>query len=88
MHAMLLNGLNVIRPQVPTLMITAALTLGFDLLLIRRFGPLGLALGGFAGFVVAGAWYLPYLTEKTLRQEEAARSPGADRAPRVNVPVQ
>jgi O-antigen/teichoic acid export membrane protein len=73
LHALLLNGLNVLRPQVPCLMITAAITLTLDLMLIRRLGPLGLALGGFVGFAFAGAWYLPYLTAKTLRREELTR---------------
>jgi len=72
LHAMLLNGLNIIRPQVWNLVLTALLTLSLDLLLVRRLGPLGLAVGGFVGFTVAGAWYLPYLTAKILRQEEAA----------------
>jgi O-antigen/teichoic acid export membrane protein len=71
LHAMLLNGLNVIRPQVWSLVLTALLTLSLDLLLVRRLGPLGLAVGGFIAFTVAGAWYLPYLTAKTLRQEAA-----------------
>jgi len=66
LHAMLLNGLNIIRPQVWNLVLTALLTLGLDLLLVKRLGPLGLAVGGFIAFTVAGAWYLPYLTAKSL----------------------
>jgi O-antigen/teichoic acid export membrane protein len=67
LHAMLLNGLDVIRPQVWNLVLTAALTLGLDLLLVTRLGPLGLALGGFIAFATLGGWYLPYLVERTLR---------------------
>jgi O-antigen/teichoic acid export membrane protein len=69
LHAMLLNGLNVIRPQVWNLVLTAALTLALDLLLVTRLGPLGLAVGGCIGFVLSGAWYLPYLVRKTLTVE-------------------
>jgi O-antigen/teichoic acid export membrane protein len=69
LHAMLLNGLDVIRPQVWNLGLTAILTLGLDLVLITRLGPLGLAIGGFIAFVVSGAWYLPYLTFKVIHPE-------------------
>src|SRR5205085_2663752 len=67
LHAMLLNGLNVIRPQVWNLVLTAILALTFDLLLIKRLGSIGLAIGGFIAFALAGSWYLPYLIRKTLR---------------------
>jgi O-antigen/teichoic acid export membrane protein len=70
LHAMLLNGLNIIRPQVWNLVLTAILTLGLDLFLVKRLGPLGLAVGGFIAFSVAGAWYLPYLTAKSLHPVE------------------
>lgn len=73
LHAMLLNGLNVIRPQVWNLVLTAALTLALDLLLVTRLGPLGLAVGGCIAFVLSGAWYLPYLVRKTLSVETTPR---------------
>jgi O-antigen/teichoic acid export membrane protein len=74
LHAMLLNGLDVVRPQVSNLVITAILTLALDLLLVRRLGPLGLALGGLFGFAVAGAWYLPLLTSRELAKLSKATS--------------
>ncbi|MEY2480200.1 MAG: hypothetical protein QOI04_1127 [Verrucomicrobiota bacterium] len=76
LHAMLLNGLDVIRPQVWNLVLTATLTLVLDLLLVKRLGPMGLALGGFTAFAIAGAWYLPYLTARSLRlpQQSLAKS--------------
>jgi O-antigen/teichoic acid export membrane protein len=66
LHAMLLNGLNIVRPQVWNLLLTAIITLTLDIYLVTRLGPLGLAIGGFVAFVIAGAWYLPYLTSKAL----------------------
>jgi O-antigen/teichoic acid export membrane protein len=66
LHAMLLNGLNIVRPQVWNLLLTAIITLTLDIYLVTRLGPLGLAMGGFVAFAVAGAWYLPYLTSKAL----------------------
>jgi len=74
LHAMLLNGLNVIRPQVWSLAITAILTLSLDLILVTRLGPLGLAVGGFIAFAISGAWYLPYLTAKVIRPESELAS--------------
>lgn len=76
LHAMLLNGLNIIRPQVWNLVFTAILTVGVDLFLVRRLGPVGLAIGGFTAFVVASGWYLPYLTRRFLKEaEHNARRP-------------
>jgi O-antigen/teichoic acid export membrane protein len=66
LHAMLLNGLNIVRPQVWNLMLTAIIAVTLDIFLVTRLGPLGLAIGGFVAFAVAGAWYLPYLTSKEL----------------------
>jgi len=66
LHAMLLNGLNIVRPQVWNLMLTAIIAVTLDIFLVTRLGPLGLAIGGFVAFAVAGAWYLPYLTSKAL----------------------
>jgi len=71
LHAMLLNGLNVILPQVWSSSITAILVITLDLLLVTRLGPLGLAIGGFIAFALTGVWYLPYLTAKALRPETA-----------------
>ena len=70
LHSMLLNGLDVVQPQVANALITAALTLGLELILVQRLGPIGLAFGGFLGFAAAGAWYFPYLTAKVLRSLE------------------
>jgi O-antigen/teichoic acid export membrane protein len=67
LHAMLLNGLNIVTPQVWNLMLTGVLTVILDLFFITRLGPLGLAVGGFIAFTSASAWYLPYLTVKALR---------------------
>jgi len=77
LHAMLLNGLDIIRPQVWSLVATAILTLGLDIILVQRLGSLGLAVGGFIAFAAAGAWYLPYLTAKSLRTEEQRLRAGA-----------
>ncbi len=74
-HATLLNGLNVVRPQVWNVVLTAVLTLGFDLVLIRRLGPLGLAVGGLLAFSLTSAWYFPYLARKELAVEVGKNPP-------------
>ena len=63
---MLLNGLDVIRPQIWCLASTAVLTPGLDLLLIRPMGPAGLAIGSSLASLAIAAWYLPYLARKSL----------------------
>ncbi|HEY6112413.1 MAG TPA: hypothetical protein VIV62_07850, partial [Chthoniobacterales bacterium] len=81
LHAMLLNGLDVIRPQIWNLALAAALTLGLDLLLVTRLGPLGLAIGGFVAFIVSGVWYLPYLVHRTLNVGRATATTQVKTAP-------
>ncbi len=76
-HATLLNGLNIVRPQVWNVVLMAILTLVLDLLLVQRLGPLGLAIGGFIAFSVSGAWYFPYLTAKALNPETRIRPDSA-----------
>ncbi|MEY2518675.1 MAG: hypothetical protein QOF24_434 [Verrucomicrobiota bacterium] len=77
LHAMLLNGLDIIRPQVWNLVCTAVATVGLDLLLVRRLGPVGLAIGGFTAFVIGSGWYLPYLTSRFLKQAESTPRPSS-----------
>ena len=76
LHAMLLNGLDVVRPQVPNLVITAVITLILDLLLVRPLGPLGLAVGGFFGFAIASGWYLPLLASRELAKPSRTTGSG------------
>ena len=76
LHAMLLNGLDVVRPQVWNLALTAVLTLGLDLFLVTRLGPLGLAVGGFIAFTISGAWYLPYLAAKVIQPQRVPATVG------------
>ena len=68
-HSTLLNGLNIVRPQVWNVILAALLTLGFDLLLVQRVGSVGLAIGGFLAFTLTAAWYFPYLAAKAIRPD-------------------
>ena len=70
LQAMLLNGLDIIRPQIWVLATTALLIIVFNLLLVRPLGAAGLAVGGFVGFVTLSAWYLPLLANRAIRQLE------------------
>jgi O-antigen/teichoic acid export membrane protein len=77
LNTMLLNGLDIIRPQVWVLFLTAILSLGLGIALVRTWGVIGLPLGGFAGFALLSAWYLPLLAKRSLRQMEATERSGA-----------
>jgi O-antigen/teichoic acid export membrane protein len=68
LHAMLLNGLNLIREQIPPLMITCLMVLLLEIGMLRQFGTIGLAVGGGMGFLLGSGWYLSYLTRRTLFQ--------------------
>jgi O-antigen/teichoic acid export membrane protein len=79
LNAMLLNGLNVIREQILPMLVAAAVSLGLELYFIRRYGTIGLALGGGAGLLLGGGWYLFYLTRHALAQiNEGASSARRD----------
>jgi len=67
LHAMLLNGLDVLRPQLWVLGATAALVIGLAIIAVQRYGVVGLALGGCAGYCLISVWYLPYLADCSLR---------------------
>jgi O-antigen/teichoic acid export membrane protein len=86
LHAMLLNGLDVIRPQVWVLSVTAVLILVLNTIAVQTLGVIGLALGGLIGFSCLSAWYLPLLASRALpriQRESAASLTAWDRAPHV-----
>lgn len=86
LHAMLLNGLDVIRPQVWVLSVTAVLILVLNTIAVQTFGVIGLALGGLVGFSCLSAWYLPLLASRALpriQRESAGSLTAWDRAPHV-----
>ena len=81
LHAVLLNGLDVIRPQVPVLGVSAAVIVLLNIVLIRPLGIIGLPLGGAIGFAAVSVWYLPLLVERSITRLErsAADHHGAPR---------
>ena len=70
LHAGLLNGLDVIGPQVWVVAVSAILILALNVLAVSTFGAVGLAMGGFIGFSALSVWYLPLLVTRALRQIE------------------
>ena len=67
LHAMLLNGLNVIKEQVPALVATSLLVLFLEIWLTLHLGAVGLAFGGGLGFLLGSGWYLTYLAGRVLK---------------------
>jgi len=74
LHAVLLNGLNLIREQIPALIVTSIIVLALEVYLVQRFGTVGLAVGGGLGFLLGGGWYLMHLTKCALKNMAAVRS--------------
>jgi O-antigen/teichoic acid export membrane protein len=70
LHAGILNGLDVIGPQIWVLAVSAILILALNVLAVRAFGAVGLAMAGFIGFSALSVWYLPLLVTRALRQVE------------------
>lgn len=75
-HAILLNGLGVIRKQVLGFSFQAVLGLGLSVWLIRKLGVIGLPIGGSIAYLSVTAWYLPWLFRSALSTIQT----GADRA--------
>lgn len=75
LQAMFLNGLDVIRPQVWVLALTAMFVIAFAIFAVQHFGVVGLALGGFTGYCILSVWYLPYLAERSIRSIQLAPHP-------------
>ncbi len=73
-HAMMLNGLDVIRPQVACLLINGVLLIALSILGAKALGPTGLAIGALLAYVATSCWYLPLLVRRTLRRLEASAS--------------
>lgn len=73
LNAMLLNGLNLIRQQVPAMVSTSILAVALEVLFIRWFGTVGLAVGGGTGFLLVAGLYMPYLTRNAFRNMIAGK---------------
>ena len=67
-HAILLNGLGVIRQQVWAYSLQALLGLGLSICFIKKFGVIGIPLGGGLAYLVVSVWYLPWLFQRTLNK--------------------
>jgi O-antigen/teichoic acid export membrane protein len=70
-HAMLLNGVNRVGPQIRSALVHAALTFGLSIAFAARWGPSGVAAAGFLGYALVSAWWLPLAANSVLRGEKA-----------------
>jgi O-antigen/teichoic acid export membrane protein len=70
-HAMMLNGLDVVGPQVACLLINGALLIALSILGAMALGPTGLAIGALLAYAATSCWYLPLLVRRTLHRLEA-----------------
>jgi O-antigen/teichoic acid export membrane protein len=72
LHAVLVNGLDAIRPQAVSAVIHCVVTIGLTLVLIRSWGTFGVAVGHFLGYALVSAWFLPLLARRALSRLQRA----------------
>lgn len=77
-HAMVLNGLDVVRPQIFSLLLTGALVVIFSILGAKAYGALGLAGGAALGYVAVAGWHLPFLVRRTFERLDARHRTAMD----------
>jgi O-antigen/teichoic acid export membrane protein len=65
-HAMLLNGLDQLRPQALSAVLHAIVSLLLALTLARYWGSTGVAAAAFLGYALVSAWALPLAVNKFL----------------------
>lgn len=67
-HAMVLNGLNVVWKQTIGALLNGLITLALSLFLIPKLGPAGLALSLLIAASLSSSWISPYLLRRELNQ--------------------
>ena len=71
LHAILVNGLDMMRPQAISATIHAILTITLEIVLIRRLGVIGVPIACFLGYALVSAWFLPLLAGRSLAKLQA-----------------
>jgi len=66
LNSMILNGLNIVRSQVPVTVLAAALSLLLSFWFLKRYGVIGLPVAGLVATLATSAWYFPRLVVKEL----------------------
>ncbi len=70
-HSIFLNGLGIVRKQVPIFLVQSGLALSLNLFFIRKFGPIGLCMGGSLSYLLVSGWLLPLAFYRGLAQIKA-----------------
>lgn len=84
-HSIFLNGLGVVRKQIGIYLVQSGLALALNIFLIRKFGPIGLCLGGGLSYLLVGGWLLPRAFNRALTQIKPA--PSVEQNPNLTSPV-
>lgn len=68
LHAILVNGLDMMKPQAYSAVVHAVLTIALEIALIQHIGIIGVPIACFLGYALVSAWFLPLLVRRTLRK--------------------
>lgn len=77
MQANLLNGLDLIRPQIFILGLTAITTVAVGVLMVEPFGVVGLAFGWSLALVLIPGLAMPAVASWKIRQWKAQEKSGS-----------
>ena len=81
LHAILVNGLDMMKPQAYSATIHAAVTITLQVVLARTLGIIGIPIALFTGYVLVSAWFLPLIASRSLRRLDGERSAAAEVIP-------
>ena len=67
LHAGLVNGLDMMKPQAISAIFHTVVTISFEIVLVGKLGIVGIPLGCLLGYALVSAWFLPMLAHRSLR---------------------
>lgn len=66
LHAVLINGMDMMRPMAISAVLHSVLTISITIFLLKKIGVIGVPIAAFIGYFLVSGWFLPLLARRTL----------------------